>query len=409
MGVNSIRTGHTPPAPQFMDLADEMGILMDVESFDCWRSGKNPYDYGRFFDEWQEKDVAAWIRRDRNHPSLLFWGIGNEIYDTHAGPEGADTMRMLLAEVAAHDPARNGIPTLGSNYMPWENTQHCADIIKVAGYNYGERLYASHHEKHPDWVIYGSETSSIVQSRGIYHFPLSQSLLSDDDLQCSSLGNSRTSWGAESWDVCLQSEQRWPFTLGQYLWTGWDYIGEPTPYHTRSSYFGTIDTAGFPKDAYYVVQAAWLDPKTHPMVHLFPYWDFNEGQLIDLCACTNAHSVELFVNGESLGRKVLDSAKGRTASWQAAYHPGSVKVVAYDENGKVVATDEQDSFDDSTMVCLQADRKTISGDGRELAFITITTRDKNGNPTGICKEPPANDPVWGLANMAADMDRAGGP
>lgn len=328
MGVNSIRTGHTPPAPQFMDLADEMGILMDVESFDCWRSGKNPYDYGRFFDEWQEKDVAAWIRRDRNHPSLLFWCIGNEIYDTHAGPEGADTMRMLLAEVAAHDPARNGIPTLGSNYMPWENTQHCADIIKVAGYNYGERLYASHHEKHPDWVIYGSETSSIVQSRGIYHFPLSQSLLSDDDLQCSSLGNSRTSWGAESWDICLQSEQRWPFTLGQYLWTGWDYIGEPTPYHTRSSYFGTIDTAGFPKDAYYVVQAAWLDPKTHPMVHLFPYWDFNEGQLIDLCACTNAHSVELFVNGESLGRKVLDSAKGRTASWQAAYHPGSVKVVA---------------------------------------------------------------------------------
>lgn len=380
MGVNSIRTGHTPPAPQFMDLADEMGILMDVESFDCWRSGKNPYDYGRFFDEWQEKDVAAWIRRDRNHPSLLFWCIGNEIYDTHAGSEGADTMRMLLAEVAAHDPARNGIPTLGSNYMPWENTQRCADIIKVAGYNYGERLYASHHEKHPDWVIYGSETSSIVQSRGIYHFPLSQSLLSDDDLQCSSLGNSRTSWGAESWDVCLQSEQRWPFTLGQYLWTGWDYIGEPTPYHTRSSYFGTIDTAGFPKDAYYVVQAAWLDPKTHPMVHLFPYWDFNEGQLIDLCACTNAHSIELFVNGESLGRKVLDSAKGRTASWQAAYHPGSVKVVAYDENGKVVATDEQDSFDDSAMVCLQADRKTISGDGRELAFITITTRDKNGNP-----------------------------
>ena len=178
----------------------------------------------------------------------------------------------------------------------------------------------------------------------------------------------------------LQSEQRWPFTLGQYLWTGWDYIGEPTPYHTRSSYFGTIDTAGFPKDAYYVVQAAWLDPKTHPMVHLFPYWDFNEGQLIDLCACTNAHSVELFVNGKSLGRKVLDSAKGRTASWQTAYHPGSVKVVAYDENGKVVATDEQDSFDDSAMVCLQADRKTISGDGRELAFITITTRDKNGNP-----------------------------
>ena len=146
--------------------------------------------------------------------------------------------------------------------MPWENTQHCADIIKVAGYNYGERLYASHHEKHPDWVIYGSETSSIVQSRGIYHFPLSQSLLSDDDLQCSSLGNSRTSWGAESWDICLQSEQRWSIRRwGSTFGTGWDYIGEPTPYHTRSSYFGTIDTAGFPKDATTLCRPRGSTPK----------------------------------------------------------------------------------------------------------------------------------------------------
>lgn len=380
MGVNSIRTGHTVPAPELMDLADEMGILIDSESFDCWRSPKNPYDYARFFNEWQARDMASWLRRDRNHPSLLFWSIGNEIYDTHAGPEGADTMRMLLAEAAEHDPARNGIPTFGSNYLPWPNTQACADIIKVVGYNYGERMYADHHAAHPDWIIYGSETASVVQSRGIYHFPLSQSLLSDDDLQCSSLGNSRTSWGAESLDICLTTERTHPYTLGQYLWTGFDYIGEPTPYHTRNSYFGMIDTAGFPKDAFYTCQAAWLDPVTHPMVHLLPYWDFNPGQIIDLCACTNAHSVELFVNGESLGRKVIDPDKGRTAAWQTPYVPGTVRAVAYNEAGDPVAEDEHRSFGDSAMIRLEADRTELSGDGRQLAFITITAVDAGGNP-----------------------------
>src|SRR5699024_4394515 len=273
MGVNSIRTGHTAPAPGLMELADTMGFLINDEIFDCWRSPKNPFDYARFFDAWQARDVAAWVRRDRNRASLLFYSIGNEVYDTHAGPEGADTMRLLLAEVAEHDPAGNGTPTFGSNYMPWENTQACADIIKVVGYNYGERLYDEHHAAHPDWLLYGSETGSLVQSRGIYHFPLAQSTLSDDDEQCSSLGNSRTSWGAESLDLCLTTERHSPYTLGQYLWSGADYIGEPTPYHTRNSYFGMIDTAGFPKDAYYVCQAAWLDPETRPMVHLFPYWD----------------------------------------------------------------------------------------------------------------------------------------
>lgn len=380
MGANSIRTGHTAPAPELMDLADEMGMLIDCESFDCWRSPKNPYDYARFFDEWQAKDVAAWVRRDRNHPSLLFWSIGNEIYDTHAGPEGADTMRMLLAEVAEHDPARNGIPTFGSNYLPWPNTQACADIIKVVGYNYGERMYDDHHAAHPDWLLYGSETASVVQSRGIYHFPLSQSLLSDDDLQCSSLGNSRTSWGAESLDICLTTERTHPYTLGQYLWTGFDYIGEPTPYHTRNSYFGMIDTAGFPKDAFYVCQAAWLDPAEHPMVHLFPYWDFNPGQCIDLCACTNAASVELFVNGESQGCKTLDPDKSRTASWQVPYRPGTVRAVAYDEQGRPVAEDEQTSYGDSAALRVEADRTELSGSGRELAFLTITAVDAEGNP-----------------------------
>lgn len=380
MGANSIRTGHVVPDPQLMDLADEMGFLINDEIFDCWRSAKNPYDYARFFDAWQERDVAAWVRRDRNHPSLLFWSIGNEIYDTHAGPEGADTMRLLMAEVAEHDPERNGVPTFGSNYLPWPNTQACADIIKVAGYNYGERMYAQHHAEHPDWIIYGSETASVVMSRGVYHFPLSQPLLSDDDEQCSSLGNSRTSWGAESLDICLTTERHHPYTLGQYLWTGWDYIGEPTPYHTRNSYFGMVDTAGFPKDAFYVVQAAWLDPAVQPMVHLFPYWDWNPGQTVDVCACTNAASVELFLDGESLGRRAPDPDKGRTVSWQVAYRPGTLRAVAYDEQGAAVAQDERRSFGDSAALCVKADRTALSGDGRELAFLTITAADAGGNP-----------------------------
>ncbi|MCC8182337.1 MAG: DUF4982 domain-containing protein [Clostridiales bacterium] len=380
MGVNSIRTGHSVPARELMELADEMGMLVDAESFDCWVRGKNAYDYGRFFRDWYKKDLAAWIRRDRNCPSLLFWSIGNEVYDTHAGPEGMDTLRDILAEVHRHDPLGNGAATFGSNYMPWENTQKCADIIKVVGYNYGERCYEAHHQAHPDWVIYGSETGSIVQSRGVYHFPLSKSLLVDDDLQCSSLGNSRTSWGAASLDACFQADREYPYSLGQYLWSGMDYIGEPTPYHTKNSYFGMLDTAGFPKDAYYTCQAGWLDPKAHPTVHLLPYWDFNEGQKIDLCAVSNAAAVELWVNGVSLGRKTLDPAVSTTASWQVPYAPGTVEAAAYDEEGNVVARDRQRSFGDSAALRLASDRTILSADGRELAFLTISAVDRAGNP-----------------------------
>ena len=163
--------------------------------------------------------------------------------------------------------------------MPWENAQKCADIIKNVGYNYGENYYAQHHEEHPQWVIYGSETGSIVQSRGIYHFPMKQSVLSDIDEQCSSLGNSTTSWGAKSVESCILSEIEQPYSSGQFVWSGFDFIGEPTPYHTRNSYFGQVDTAGFPKDSYYLYQAAWTDYRKNPMVHIFPYWDFNEGQV----------------------------------------------------------------------------------------------------------------------------------
>ncbi len=375
MGVNAIRTAHNMPAPALMELADRSGILIVSEAFDCWRRPKTLYDYARFFPDWYRRDVASWVRRDRNHPSLLMWSIGNEIYDTHAGADGAQTMRELMDEVHLHDPWGNGAVTLGSNYMAWENTQRCADLIKLIGYNYSERLYEPHHAAHPDWVIYGSETGSIVQSRGVYHFPLTQSLLVDDDLQCSSLGNSSTSWGARSVDDCLRADRAYPFTLGQFVWTGFDYLGEPTPYHTKNSYFGQIDTAGFPKDSFYLYQAGWTDYHTAPMVHVFPYWDFNPGQQIDVCVCSNAPEVELWVNGVSRGRRALTDR--RVTDWQVHYQPGSLRAAAYDEHGREIAVDETFSFGDAAALTLQADRDTLDED-RGLVFLTVGAVDADG-------------------------------
>lgn len=379
MGVNALRTSHNPPAPGVMELADELGLLVVSEAFDCWKRGKTTYDYARFFPEWYKKDVASWVRRDRNHPSLLFWSVGNEIYDTHMGEEGLETMKALLAEVALHDPRKNGLTTLGSNYMAWENTQKCAPYLDAVGYNYGESLYDAHHAAHPDWMIYGSETASVVQSRGIYHFPMSQALLVDDDFQCSSLGNSRTSWGAKSHQACLASEEAYPYHLGQFLWSGIDYLGEPTPYHTKNSYLGLVDTAGLPKDAFYIYQAGWHRWQDRKVLHLLPYWDFNPGQLIDVVIISNLPQVELVVNGVSQGKKQLAGGSDVQASWQVPYAPGVIQALGYDDIGALVAQETETSFGDSAALCIHADREKIAGDGRELVFCTITARDAQGN------------------------------
>ena len=382
MGVNAIRLAHNMPAPEVMELADQMGFLMVSEAFDMWESTKNPYDYGRFFTQWYERDTASWVRRDRNHPSLLLWSIGNEIYDTHTSDRGQMWTRILMEEVERHDPLHNCRVTIGSNYMPWENAQKCADIYKLPGYNYGAAYYADHHRSHPDWVIYGSETASIVQSRGIYHFPYSKSVLADVDEQCSSLGNSTTSWGARSAEVCIAVEREYPFSAGQFLWSGTDYIGEPTPYHTRNSYFGQIDTAGFKKDSFYIYKAEWTDPKVAPMVHLFPYWDFNEGQLIDVRAYSNGASVELFLNGESQGKKILNHVEGEafTATWQVPYQTGEIRCLAYDEDGKILAQDAHHSFGEPARIILTPSKTELLGDGEDLLFLEISMVDENGCP-----------------------------
>jgi beta-galactosidase len=382
MGVNAVRLSHNMPARELMDLADEMGILIVSESFDMWESPKTTYDYARFFKDWYKRDVASWIRRDRNHPCVIMWSIGNEIYDTHISEEGQRITKDLLREVEKHDYKHHAPITIGSNYMPWENARKCADIVKVAGYNYSEKYYEEHHREHPDWIIYGSETASTVQSRGIYHFPYRQSVLAEDDLQCSSLGNSTTSWGARSSESCVISERDCAFSCGQFLWSGFDYIGEPTPYHTKNSYFGQIDTAGFPKDAYYIYQAGWTDVDKAPMVHIFPYWDFNEGQLIDVRICSNAPTVELFVNGKSMGRYDIDHKHGKqlTGNWTVPYHKGEIKAVAYDDKGNVVAEESRHSFGEPARIVLKPDKSEILTDGEDLIFVEISTVDEEGYP-----------------------------
>ena len=381
MGVNSLRTSHNMPAPELLAMTDQMGILVIDESFDMWERSKTEHDYARFFKEWVDRDVAAWVRRDRNHPSVIMWSIGNEIYDTHANEQGARITRELMERVSLHDGKQNARPTIASNYMQWENAQNCADVLKIAGYNYAERLYTEHHREHPDWVIYGSETSSTVQSRGIYHFPLEQPILKDEDEQCSSLGNSTVGWGAKSTDYCIAMERDYDFSMGQFLWTGFDYIGEPTPYQTKNSYFGQIDTAGFPKDSFYRYQAEWTDYKKTPMVHVFPYWDFNEEQLIDVRVVSNAPLVELFVNGVSKGQRRIDHKHDSSfcADWRLPYHKGSLLAVAYDKDGKEIARAEEHSFEDAAALIIESDREELHVEN-DLAFLTISAKDKDGYP-----------------------------
>ncbi|MCR5322880.1 MAG: DUF4982 domain-containing protein [Lachnospiraceae bacterium] len=376
MGVNAIRTSHNMPAKGLVELADEMGILLDSEAFDMWRRPKTEFDYARFFDEDYVKDVASWVRRDRSNPSVIMWSTGNEIYDCHADESAQALTADLKKNVEIHDYRKNGIATFGSNYMAWEGAQKCADILKLAGYNYGERLYDAHHAKYTDWMIYGSETCSTVQSRGIYHFPMKVSVMADDDEQCSALGNCTTSWGAENVEYVIKAERDRDFSAGQFLWSGFDYIGEPTPYHTKNSYFGQIDTAGFEKDTFYIFKAEWTDFKKAPFVHVFPYWDFNEGQIIDVRIASNAPCMELIVNGVSHGKKYVDHAKDAILcpTWQVPYHKGYIEGVAYDENGNEVARQRRCSFGDVSELKY---RKYLPKD--RLAFFEIYALDLDGN------------------------------
>ncbi len=380
MGVNAIRSAHNMPAEELMDLCDEMGLLLYTESFDMWERCKTDYDYGNYFKEWWHKDLTSWVRQDRSHTCVFIWGIGNEIQDLNDEVRGVEITRMLRDAVKELDYYGNAVIGMGSNIMSTDGAKLAAAEVDLVGYNYMEHLYDEHHATYPDWCIFGSETSSTLQSRGIYHFPLSNRLLTYEDGQCSALGNCTTNWGAKNTDVVVSAHRDRDYCFGQFIWSGWDYIGEPTPYFTKNSFFGQVDTAGFPKDSYYHYMAEWTDYKTHPMIHLLPYWDFNEGQLIDVRVFSNAPKVELFFNGVSKGAQTIDHAHGTTLAgdWQLAYTTGELKAVAYDEDDHIIATTTEKSFGDPVSIRLKPDKDIMRADGEDLIFVEINTEDKDG-------------------------------
>ena len=379
MGVNAVRTSHNPPAEKWLDLCDEMGILVVDEAFDMWERPKTTYDYARFFPEWYQRDVASWIRRDRCHACVIMWSIGNEIYDMHADERGTEVTQLLADEVRKHDPEGHSSITFGCNYMPWAGGQRCAEKVDIVGYNYGEKLYEAHHAAHPKWIIYGSETASLLSSRGIYHFPMNQSIMSEADLQCSALGNSNTSWGADSLKRLITEDLHHPFSLGQFIWSGIDYIGEPTPYHTRSCYFGQADTACFPKDSYYLFKSFWNEDK---MIHIGVDWDWNPGQMIDIPVMTNCYEAELFLNGKSCGRQKPDySSMDRCQpAWQIPFCPGTLTAKGYDEQGQILCEESRTTPGETAQFALECEEESLRSDGWDLAFVTVTAEDMDGNP-----------------------------
>jgi beta-galactosidase len=399
-GVNAIRTSHNPPAPELLEYADKMGFVVMDEAFDMWRIAKVPNGYSKYFDEWSERDLRDMVRRDRNHPSIILWSIGNEIPEQKS-PDGWKEARRLTGLFHDADPTR---PTT-SAFNNWDDAirNKLADEVDVPGFNYKPNFYQRIHEEHPKWVIYGSETASCVSSRGTYHLPI-KNYGKDPSLQISSYDIVAPPW-AYCPDVEFAAQDALPAVLGEFVWTGFDYIGEPTPFFgeqddnshdwpARSSYFGMIDLAGFPKDRYYLYQSVW----THePMVHVLPHWNWkgHEGQEIPVMAYSNAEEVELSLNGQSLGRKkTLDATVtlpvGPNVSktlefqskyrllWQVPYQPGLLTATAYSK-GKVVAREEVHTAGSPAKIELVADRSAIAADGDDLSFVTVRIEDQAGH------------------------------
>ena len=435
MGVNSIRSSHNPPAPELLNMCDTMGIIVMDESFDMWRRKKTAGDYARFFDEWHERDLTDLILRDRNHPSILMWSIGNEVLEQWSSAE-ADTLTLEQANLilnAGHDAstlAKDGELSVQSLL-----TRHLAEIVKrydttrpilagcnepdpnnhlfksgaidIIGFNYHHQWVKDVPKKFPGKPFIFSESVSALQTRGYYKMPSDEITwapqewwlpYTDPSYMCSSYDNMHASWSStheETWDVVKHNA----FVGGQYIWTGFDYIGEPTPYGfpARSSYFGIIDLAGFPKDTYYMYQSEWT---TKPVLHLFPHWNWVPGDEIDMwCYYNNADEVELFINGKSQGvrRKTGEQTEGRYdmhntkarlnseyhVGWRVVFNPGEVKVVAR-KDGKVVGEQTIKTAGAPARIRLSKDYQ-----GKNTTFITAEVVDKDGN---LC--PWAEDQMY---------------
>jgi beta-galactosidase len=400
MGCNAVRMAHNPPAPELLDLTDRMGFLVVDEVFDAWVRRKTPFDFHLIFPDWHEQDLRAFIRRDRNHPSVILWSVGNEVGEQYTGADGARVARELVALARDEDPSR--LTTFSMNFAKPDSPFAAeAEVISLNYQGEGIRdtpefadsngiktppLYGAFHEQFPERMLVSSESAAAFSSRGVYLFPVAEGISNPtrdgrggDSSVCQvSAYELYTADFGSSADKVFKAQDRHPFVAGEFVWSGWDYLGEPSPYYSsRSSYFGAIDLAGFPKDRFYLYQSRWRPDL--PMAHLLPHWTWPErvGQVTPVHVFTSGDEAELFLNGASLGRKKKGDEEYRLRWDEVVYEPGTLKVVAY-RKGKSWATDEVRTAGEPARLKLEADRRRIDDDGRDLAFLTVTVTDKNG-------------------------------
>ena len=386
MGCNGIRTSHNPPAPELLDLCDRMGFIVMDEAFDIWKVKKNDYDYHLDFDEWHKQDLEAMVRRDRNHPSVFIWSIGNEVMEQwQRDGSGEAIATELAAIVRALDDTRP--ITAACNDPAPHNPVIASGALDLVGFNYRDTLWTRFPEAFPGGKYIGTETTSALATRGSYDLPSDVIRRwparwdqpfrdGNPDLTCSSYDNCSAPWGSthqDSWRLVRDND----FLSGMYIWTGFDYLGEPTPYWwpARSSYFGIIDLAGFPKDAYFMYQSEWTED---PVLHLFPHWNWNPGQTVDVWAYTNCDEVELFLNGASLGRRVKGD-EDLHLMWRVEYEAGTLSGVGY-KGGSEVMRKAIRTAGEPAAILLSPDRSEIDADGSDLSFITVTVVDKDNIP-----------------------------
>jgi beta-galactosidase len=383
MGANAIRTSHNPPAPELLDLADRMGFLVMDEAFDVWRMAKTPYDYHLDFDEWHERDLADMVLRDRNHPSVVAWSIGNEVRE-QGDSSGARIAVALAAIVRRLDPTRPvaaGLDQLG----PW-NFVIASGALDIVGYNYRHHLWADHPKTFPGTAFLATEAASALATRGHYEQPSDsvaryggewlglESPPANPDYRLSAYDHRAAAWGSTH-EESLREIRKAPLLAGLFVWTGFDYLGEPTPYGwpARSSYFGIVDLAGFPKDAYWLYQSEWT---SDPVLHVFPHWSWQPGDTIDVWAYTNLDTVALSLNGVSLGARTK-AGGALHVQWRVPWEPGVLRAVGR-KSGRDLAMREVRTAGAAARVALEPDRASLRADGRDLSFVTVSVVDSAG-------------------------------
>ncbi|MBQ3576222.1 MAG: DUF4982 domain-containing protein, partial [Coprobacter sp.] len=400
MGCNAIRTSHNMPAPELVKACDEMGMMLMLESFDEWVTPKVKNGYNTMWNEWVEKDLVNLIHQYRNNPSVVMWCIGNEVPDQWKPEQGSKLSRYLQDICHREDPTRP--VTQGMDAPDAVVNNNMAATMDVAGFNYRPHKYIENYSKLPQQIILGSETASTLSSRGVYKFPVvRRSMHKYEDHQASSYDVEHCGWSNLPEDDWIQHEDL-PYCIGEFVWTGFDYLGEPTPYYSdwpsHSSLFGIIDLAGLPKDRYYLYRSHWN--KDEETLHILPHWNWKgrEGEITPIFVYTNYPTAELFINGKSQGKRTKDmsvtvynSADSASAAdlkrlaryrlmWMdTKYEAGTVKVVAYNENGEVAAEKEIKTAGKPYKIELIPDRTEITADGKDLSFVTVKVVDKEGN------------------------------